>query len=724
MLATLVVFAVVMIAVPTQAQDFENNTGGTYNATCNAVIKMKTNGGVFDGTAPLGVDKANAIDGTVDWASTIDAQAVQPRYYTNLFLSGGTKTLATGIFVVGSGTNTGVGCPTALAGYEDLNGGYPYWIEGTSATYTGTFTFDGAGAQNIFGDNYDVLALTDAGTKTIPTGQTVDVTSISSLATTPLDVIGTLNLGANPSSLAGTVALSAATAVINAGVGTTDFTNTLTITAGTLAAQSGDGAVSTVDINLVGTTSVLDFGDNTNLVISGTLDNDGDGTNLDFTCLSTVTYDGGVDQPVAPTISTNKYGNLTLTGGNKVVGNAGFAGFADDIYACGNFNVNGPNLSMLTAADGTSPESGGILFLTDATKTVTYAANEEVIGSMSRATDRNTPAAYTMNNAETVLTLLVDDDDNPNEIQLYVRPGVSPQGYQASTDVNRQVRFDYLNANTGANNGFDFTAEIGYLYDESPTGGWAGQNTQDRLRLYEADATDLPTQIEKLTGGVAPTPNNATGTGDLGSVTIQNLSNAAAAPTPNGIDLFYTGNDIVLRTGPTTFYSKNDGRWSNPNTWDEGATPTASDDVEIRHVVYAGIDGPFVGTLALNNTSPEDGLYGTADAANNVTIIDADAAAGFANPALVIGNEDNGATYVLSFAGDLINKNNGSTTVFPFNTGADELKGKSDFSVSDFNGLWLINKLLTDGSNTPKLGMQNIINTGTVNNEGIIELGN
>lgn len=714
MLATLVVFAVVMIAVPSQAQDFTNNTGGTYNATCNAVIKMKTNDGDFNGTAQLGTAKANAIEGTVDWSSATAGQPVQGLYYTNLFLSGGTKTLADGIFVVGGGTDV-LGCPAALTGYEDLDTGYPYWSDAGTLTYTGTFTYDGASGttQNIFADTYNDLALTDEGDKVIDAGDDVTVVSITSDATTPLDILGILNLGTGASDLAGEVTLNDIAAEINVGTGTTDFT-TLTITNGTLTAEDGDGTVSADNINLDGTTSVLVFGDNTNLVVSGTLDNDGDGTNLDFTCLSTVTYDGGPGQVVAPTISSNSYGSLVLTGGNKEVGIA--SNYVDDIYVCDDFSLAGGNFDMTVGADGTSSTAGSIIFLTDPTATVTYAANAEVVGSMNRTTNASA-LSYTMNNAQTILSL-AGDSDNPTSMELYVEGDENPEGYVPASDVQRKVRLDY----TGNAGDFLWTARVGYLIGEGPAAGggtWPGIYSQESIRFYEDGD-------EKVGTTITPTRLAAAGA-NLGYVQLAGIGNTGTAATPNGVGVFASGNDLVLRAGPTTFYSVDDGRWTNPNVWDEGTQPTAIDNVEIRHVIYAGIDGPFVGTLdgdgtdgvAANNTLAELTHYGIGvNAANNVTIIDADAT--YLNPALVLGNEDNGVTYVLNFAGNLTNQNNGTTAAFPF-----ALATKATAATTDFNGLWLINNsLLTDGINSPKLGMDNIINTGTVNNEGIIELGN
>jgi hypothetical protein len=70
------------------------------------------------------------------------------------------------------------------------------------------------------------------------------------------------------------------------------------------------------------------------------------------------------------------------------------------------------------------------------------------------------------------------------------------------------------------------------------------------------------------------------------------------------------------------------------------ALPSEDDNVEIRHMVYAGIAGPFAGTVATGNTTSEASVYGTNPAANSIIV------ANLPNAAFILGNEDNGATYV------------------------------------------------------------------------------
>ena len=44
LLGTIVISAIALMSVTIQAQNFTNNTGGTYTANCNAVVRMKSDG--------------------------------------------------------------------------------------------------------------------------------------------------------------------------------------------------------------------------------------------------------------------------------------------------------------------------------------------------------------------------------------------------------------------------------------------------------------------------------------------------------------------------------------------------------------------------------------------------------------------------------------------------------------------------------------------------------
>lgn len=725
-----------------EAQNFENTGAGTYNSTCRGVIRMKSTAGqIIAGTDAMGT-VAKPIPGIVDWQSNAADQIVRPYFYSLLVLSGtGTKTVQDGVNVVGtvcSNTATDYLAGYTTAGQLDT---YPYVVPGTGdITYQGTFNYSGSGNQTVFPQlDYNVLAVTNPGTTTFPSGQTVGAVNVTSAADAPIEVAGTLNLGAGTSDLQGNVTITAATGTLTVGGGDVTIGGNLALN-GTLDIDNGATGLGTVNLDgttTITTTGILQVGQTGDLVISGAITNAGDGTNLALNCASTITYDGTANpQLIMPTLDTDghRYGNLILSGGNK---RGDDAAYTDNISVCTDFSLAGGNLDMWT--------NGGSLIMNAPTGTATYTDLAEVEGSMLRRTDGDA-RTYTFNNSATTIALAASGagNTNPTSMTLNVRPGQNPDTYVGTTDVKRDINLAYA-GNTGD---FEMTVKAGYLQseaaDKAGTGeDWPAAYNEGQIRFYEAkDAAS-----EKVGTGEVYTKVASTGT-TFGSVSLPGIGSiSGATPTalPNGIGVFATGNDLVLRGGPTTFYSIADGRWSNPNTWDEGTTPTSIDDVELRSTVFVGIDAPFInvaydagigdGNLpvnATNNTRSEQSIYGNNSAANKITIASKVGLPVNANPALIIGNEDNGDNWIfkteLTTDNSIINNNANipTTGLAAFVDGARTgiaAKGSYVAANPGFSGIWVTPWGAT-ATNAPILQTQQIQNNGgVVNNEGIIEVG-
>jgi len=681
------------------SQNFTNN-GGTYNATCGAVIKLNSADAApityFNGSTPLG---GTPIPGVVEYAyptASANDQTVQPLQYTFLVLSGlGNKIVADGVEVFGDD------CEDFLSNDYAYSEYFPYFNNATP-TYVGTFTYGGSG-QNIWPDTYNDVDVND-GPATIlaldPITSTPIVVTVNTMTTdgsSDLTVSGVLNLGAGDSEFGSLVTLNDDDAEINAGAGTTDFAD-LTVTTGSINAQSGDGIVTFGGTtSLASSTSILNFGEGTFLEIAGAITNDGDGTNLIFFCddtdpanASTVTYLAG-STTVLPTLATNSYGNLVLTGGNKVGGNA--TNYANDINLCANFSLADGNLTMLT--------NGGTFRMNTPIADATYAGLVEVIGNFNRAIDASLETDYTFNNAGT-MAIFDAADDNPERFQFFVDPATTSFQYVADTDVSRKVTVTYTDDDGSAysGTGFDnFALSVGYKDDENPNLGWAAPYTQASIRMWETNASDE----EKVASGtgIAPARSDAT-VAAFGSVRIDGIENTTDA-LPNTLPLFASGNDIILRAGPTTFYTIADGRWTNPNVWDELVLPTEFDDTYLRHMIYVGISGPFAGTLVDNNTTPETSEYGTDPAANTITIMADNVNNDFPNSSLIIGNEDNAADYVHRTRANGASFQNLNTlaagAAFPY-----EPTDKTAAAKIDFNGLWLVGGIFAIDSRIPAFG--------------------
>lgn len=707
------------------AQNFQMQTAGaTYNATCNAVIKMK------NASSQFVVDVANdfgqstdVIDGIVDWASASGTQQVQAFYYEKMVVSGGgTKNLASGIFIMGLSN----GC-TPLAGYTNTND-YPYWVTGGTLVYNGTFNYGGGtlatDVQNIWpnsatGDpDYTNLNLTGSGDKIVMATDAVVVAgTLSSDAGTNLAIAGDLTLGSGASTINGTLDLNGPNAGdpanLNIGTNTLTLNQAVTVGIGAINSSGTDGDViigSTGSLALTDNNSVLNFS-GTELVVTGLISNGGNGTNLNFDCTSIVTYNGTqAPQLILPTIATNPYGNLNLAGGNKQPQNYTY----DNVYVCSAFDLQNGNLDMAT--------NSGTLFMKAGN--ATYSALAEVVGKMARTPDFVTPTVitdgtYSYNNAATAVTF-GGGAANPKQLTLNVTPGSTAfNGYVAASDVKRSITLTH-----DATADFGLAVQAGYRFEEGPLGNpsyFGGVYTQPSIRMYEGFADNTS---EKIGTGVQPTRVSAVAATSLGSVLLTGLKYTATSTNSNDIDKFYSSNNIILRAGPTTFYTVNSGRWTNPNTWDEGALPAAIDDAEVRHSVYVGIDGPFINTTGgaddtyANNTKAELAHYGTNAAANTITI-----ASGYTNAALIIGNEDNGNGYVFHTAKadgtSFSNQNATSSTPTVTTIGA-----KASYVAANpgFNGLFLTTYGNT-GAQLSAFGTYQLLNVGAINNMGIIEIG-
>jgi hypothetical protein len=703
-----VMFALlVLLALPlsdAMSQNFIMETGAaTYNATCGGVIKMKNTAGsiVKNNSNPLGTNEVNAVKGVVDWAATTvlpAPQSVQGLWYERMVISGGAdKDVATDVYIVGDA------CATPLTGYALLST-YPFYIVPGQVTETNTFagTFNYVGTtQTIFpatgDDSYDNLNLEGPGTFTVADDLPTTVNGTLTLPTgNTLAVLGDLYTG-DASDLAGATTVNNG-GTINVGTGDLTFSGNVTVTDGTLNGGTGDIIINTNStLALAASTGSVNLGPAEVMTITGAITNAGDGTNLDFDCASIINYNGvQAPQIVLPTIASNPYGILNLSAGEK----RGGSGNGNNIEVCANFTLAGGNLDMNT--------NTGYLHMQSIAGTVTYGAGtgtEEVVGGFRRTTTGAVAATdYTFNNYKTTINFS-NLPDAGTYYQLNVRPGVNPNQYVAATDVNRKITASY---DVSA---MEYTLKVGYLNSENPTYPTVPDGLgESDLKFFEANAAN--TASEKI-AGIGYTRNTVD---NLHSLSLGGLLDGSAAVEGTIEKILASTNDLVLRAN-NTMYSIVDGRWSNPNVWDEGRIPVATDNVEVRTMVYVGIDGAFAGTSGgadntpTLNTRAEFDDYGTNAAANKITI------GNYANATLILGNEDNGATYVhkTAFNGTAFINNNTNLAVAPTLFSI----AKGTVAPTDVNGLWLT----TFGTNIPVLGTKQLENKGAISNQGIIEIG-
>ena len=635
---SILLFIIAMNVLVASAQNFTNNTGGTYTAACEAVVRIKSNTGNFDGSAQLGTTTATPIQGTVDWASTTDGQPVQALHFTNLFLSGGTKSIPDGVYVGGAG------CPDPLPGYAQLTGGVGYYATSGDRTYTGTFYYDGTSAQTIFAENggstglnrYNNLdlsgsdktaggaitldnALTVASTATLTTGSNFTVGNGASTADGNITITG----GNFQTTGTGTFAMNTA--------------STFDVTGGTLSLNS-TGHFTENGSLAIGATGALALGAGSYLDVAGSFTNtDLQHDNMTFDVTSTVAYTGtGTSQNVVFTSNAapgNNYGILTFTG-------AATKTATGDVYSRSNVSVTGGYVDM------GSDYGTGHSFYTDATggNKISFNSpnNDEYIqGKVVLNGTIGTGTAYTLNNAQTQVTFNTVPDCPSPSFTMFVVPGVQPDNtadFDITRDLKRNVIIDYCGTA-----GILSNLRIGYVSSDKDA---TFTGLEGNMRFEEA-WSDNAGDRHKVTGGAGI----ATNSNGIDPRYVQLVTDPTKGLLLNGaanggtIYSLSQNSNIVLTSKPMLFIAVNSGRWTNPNTWDEGIYPSSTDNAELRTLVYAGIAGPAYGTVASGNTTTETSIYGANPIANSITV-----PTGYTNSSLIVGNEDNGDGYVIKTA--------------------------------------------------------------------------
>lgn len=731
------------------AQNFTNNTNGTYNAAPEGVIKMKTVGGTFNGTAALG-SATSRVQGTVDWAATANDQAVQVLYYTNLTATGGTKTIADGIHV------GGVGSSTPLPAYSNMTAGVGYYPTSGNRTYSGTFFYDSTADQLIFAENggtagtnrYNNLDMsqgkkTTAGNITQDGALTVhnDATMFNSFAyalgagasliqgnftnsfdgTNPSSFTttgsGTVNVNSNAIFLVdgGTLAMQ------STGHFTIESDGSLTLATGT----NGDGKLA-MDAN----SYLDDAGKFTNTATNH--------ANMTFDALSTVQYSGATDgQNLVATVNTdptNKYATLIFTGaGTKVLEATALA----NVYTRGNVTIQGGNVVITSTNNNDETKS----FYTDATggNKITFPDQADlpyIQGNVVLDGTISADAAYTLNNYETQITFKTVPTTFGFNVQSGVRP---PNGndFDATHDVSRSI---FANFDGNATGTIIKNLRVGYSTADLIGGFNADQSLMRYVEGYDANQP-----MQKITGGKGIATNSGTTPATTHWVNlVTNETDAVeliAAAGGGTIRQVSDKSNIILSATPLMFIAVNNGRWTNPNTWDEGIYPSSTDNALIRALVYTGMNGAYGTGLTGNETSEQD-VYVTNKGgdprtfngalAHSITI-DLDPTPADDKPyALAIGNSDitdassNPSNFLFKtemsgtiggFVAGLYNNNNAGT-----NTGNWNNESETP-AASRLFGLFVTN-IGNSATNTSTFGVPQLVNAGVVTNHSVIEIGN
>ncbi len=680
------------------------------NASASGVSQFTDLTGAVAGNA-FGLSVANRVPGTVIYNGA-GAQTVQSGLYLeNLdFAGSGNKTFDGDVYVSGA---------------YSVTSGSPVYVNAGGSGGGMTFTYDGTLAQSVYAGAvpYYNLRFMDAGVKTLTSGDIASATNDVEIdgdtrASGVVNIDGNLTVGhsllqeagagnlvidnnadANTGSilLAGTTAgtgnslLEATTNINNGGILRTTGDGLLTVaTTGTLNANDGTLDLVSGDADINGTLAATATAGNISvaqqrtLTISGAFTNAGDGTNLAFAdetatgddLASTVIYDGTAAQTVVATTSGNPYANLT------VINTAG-ATPGGAIYVANDWTLGDADFDM----------AANTLFMTDNAATAAYNTDHEVIGRMNRTMGVAGP--LTFNNASTTVAVSTAPA-SLTDLTLNVQPGgystdaTYSAHYDNTLDVDRLITYDYNQSAA------DWVAAFEYGYKKSeepayPANPAGGNYDHNSLRYRELTAADAS---EKVATG------SATGDEYAGAV-FANRSLAGITPGTTTLAQIGDPAPLFLRGGPTTFISITDGRWANPNTWDEGAEPGPGD-----FTIIATGTQVHAGGVGSNGRDP----YNTPEAHPTQLTAGCTVQTG---AGLIFGNNDN-VSFSLSAGA--------SMTV---ESGADVDPNQADFSTflsttpgsSAGRGL-----IIYEGSNPTILKTPTLDNAGLIYNDGEIQV--
>jgi hypothetical protein len=489
-----------------------------------------------------------------------------------------------------------------------------------------------------------------------------------------------------------------------------------------------DGGAAQVQVSSGGVFNLLDPGpgnagyltllNGTQFEVIGTFDNDDcERTNMAFAPTSTVVYNGQLN--VVTTVETNAYGNLTLTGsagGNYIPSDDGCLLTSPNIYLATDLTIEDASLEMANE-NGWTDGSGGYLYMYGGNVNYTQIAEDNDIGVIGKMQREVGAGAYTMNNDGTTITMTTGPG---TWVGIAQYPGQTPGQWNTTSPDGPVIdRMTILSADDNAAVFSQIT--VGYVDAEDQ-----GLTDAQKARLLMYEGYDV-NEDGDLTIDATGSDANDELTNVFGVNGTFTLAAAGAAGTPttiyNSADLFasYTG-----------VFSITDGRWSDPNTWVNDWTPIATDDVEIRHVVFTGYDGvaalPSNATYqyAVNEQTLDDiddlggGVYRMA---KSVTVTEREDLINYGTDrAFVIGNDDSDMAQMTFKIGDITNVDDG---LFTSNTSP----GNWTFNWGDagrtneLQGLYLWSCLNPDYEFDAILRVARLTNLGTIVNRGVIELG-
>ena len=258
----------------------------------------------------------------------------------------------------------------------------------------------------------------------------------------------------------------------------------------------------------------------------------------------------------------------------------------------GNIYISGHTDDALKLRQGKINTHNYKIIFNDSIANIKYdSCCAEIIGWIQRTANGTTIGKdYTLHNTGTHIALSALPQ---SFFALQVLPNTKPSKANVEAGygyMNRQVEIDY-DGNTGKIS----KLEIGFLKNEIILGSNSPSDTNvfiNKLRGFEAIGSGSEMYLFAGNNADSPAPwENSTTLCGLFQKT-QNKPINLDNKKPGTADAYFYDIDrnsqIVFVDEPIWFVSIRNGRWSDPGTWNMGATPTSTDNVMLRHIVYTG----------------------------------------------------------------------------------------------------------------------------------------
>ena len=655
-----------------------NTLGGAVSLGSNTLT-------IADATSysPSGTPTLTFSSGTVQYTDTDAGQSIFSRTggitYGTLVTSGNSKTAANAITVTTAFTNsqtvdfgtyafTGTGATFSNSGTLRSGGTGTSVTLGVGTTVNGTFEYYTVGGSLTVADaTYSgTLNLSGTSTKTVSNVVLGDVYTAAGGTRTYTGTVQYTKEGAQ------SIQADAYNNLTLSGSGVKSFSGTASVTA-TLNASDAD-----VNVTISSGTTTLGSSSNFggNLVVDGTLDADA--------ASSTTTFSGA-----SQSISTTGSGSIT-----------GFYDLTLSGSAAKSSSLTLAVNNTFTPTRGIAMTGSSVLNITNSAAAAvgSFGSMEEVSGKMQRAV--TTTGVYTMNNSATSVDFTTEA---PTTFALTVSPATAPTGYGAATHVNRKVIYDYSGA--WANG----TAQLvlAYTNAEKPSAN------ENMLRFFEGSAS----AANKVATG-ASISRTAAG-GSFGTLDLTGIRPSGAGSGLLAAQIT-AGNEVVMSNLLVPYITTaNSAVWGTGGSWDEGVTPTASDDAQISHTgITIGADA-YAATLTID---ADKGLSVNAGSATlAVTTLN------------INGELDVTSGQTLTVSGTLTNNNSngsltstfaGSATIGALTNSAGTIAFDNGATV---NGNVVNNGTITKNSTGTLLLAQNastnVTGTGTFTLDGAITVG-